>query len=247
MAKDWRASSRSPASISGCVLDEVELGGGARQPGGREGVARGGRVQRAPGAGLCRGDAGALEGQRPLARGAAELGVEAGDERPEGGLVDDHLGLEVVAAGEVVPEPDGVPALLATGLGDGRRVVDLESRLDGLDGDGGAVDGGLDRGADLLGQPGPEAVGRLGLRVATDAHAADGRAPRHLVAGGVVRRDVEPPEDDEEAEQQPEHDTAAGLVLGGRAGVDIGGGEKRHAPHPRSGSVNPRDRRATRE
>ena len=122
------------------------------------------------GARLGHGDPGALEGQRPLARGAAVLGVEAGRRAaPQRGLVDGHHGLEVVAAGEVVPEPDRVPALLAAGLGDGRLVVDREARLDGLDGDGRAVDGGLDRGADLLGQPGPEAVGRLGLRVAADA------------------------------------------------------------------------------
>ena len=86
-------------------------------------------VERPARAGLGRLDLLAVEGDRPVARRGAVLLVETGQERVVGGLVDLHLGVEGLAAGEVVPEADRVPALLAPGLGDRGPVVDREAGL----------------------------------------------------------------------------------------------------------------------
>ena len=122
----------------------------------------------------------AVEGHRAVARRGAVLLVEPGEVRLEGGVVDGHLGLEGVAAGEVVPEPDRVPALLAAGLGDRRLVVDAEARLErGRSRPAGPRWWRRSSRLTLSASPASSRCGGLGLRVAADAHPGD---------GGVARR-----------------------------------------------------------
>jgi len=59
-----------------------------------------------------------------------------------------------------------------------------------------------------------QALRGLALRVPADAYAGHGGVARHLVAGDVVRGDVEPAEQDHEAEQQPHDDRGSSLVAG---------------------------------
>ena len=150
----------------------------------------------------------------PSRAAPAVLLVELGELGGVRRLVDLHLGLEVVAAGEVVPQAHRVPAALAAGLGDGGVVVDRQARAGRVDRDLLAVDGGGDRPVHPVGQPCLQALRGLALRVPADAYAGHGGAARHLVARDVVRGDVEPAEQDHEAEQQPHDDRGASLVAG---------------------------------
>src|SRR6478752_1953978 len=101
-------------------------------------------VERLARAGVGGRDLRAVEGDGPVTSRGAVLLVGTGEERVVGGLVDLDLGVEGITTGEVVPEPDRVPALLAPGLGDRGLVVDREPGLGGVDGHRLAVDGRRD-------------------------------------------------------------------------------------------------------
>ena len=127
-------------------------------------------------------------------------------------VVDRDDRIEVLAAGVVVPEPLRVPAPLAARGADRGLVVDRQAEVLRRHLAAVTADGHGDRRSGAVGQPGLERLGRRRGRLPADRDAGHGGAARDLVAGGGVRRDV-PPGQEQHQQQQHEQDEPAALAL----------------------------------
>ena len=149
----------------------------------------------------------------PSSAGVPTDSVSSVDGRLQRRLVDDDHGVEVLAAGVVVPEAPGAPRLLAAGSGDRGGVVDRQPGVLGQDRLGLVVDGHRDRLVDPVGEAALERLGRGLLLATADVDAGDGGAARHLVAGHEIGGGPARGEQQHQAHDD-QQDQPAALALG---------------------------------
>ncbi|UMG91472.1 hypothetical protein [Nocardioides sp. TF02-7] len=133
-------------------------------------------------------------------------------------LVDVHDGVDVVAAGEVVPQPRRAQVLLGAGGVDRRGVVDAETDLLRAHLRRPVLDLHLDRACGAVAERLLELGDRVVAAEAADVDTGDRRAARHLVAGHRVGGVVGTAEQRDQQHDDQHDDPAAGsLALGGLA------------------------------